>query len=116
MQHASCIFCKIINKLIPATIIKENAYVLVIKDISPKAPIHYLILPKKHIESIAFLADDDAVYSTHMLSMARDLGNTLENKSFNLVSNNGAQAGQSVLHLHMHFLAGKNLYDHGFKL
>ena len=116
MLDASCIFCKIIQRTIKSTIIKENDHVLVIQDISPKAPIHYLILPKRHVESILALTQDDEQYCWHMLQMARDLGNELPNKAFNLITNNGAAAGQSVFHLHMHFLAGKNLYEGGLKL
>jgi len=89
---------------------------LVIKDITPKAPIHYLIVPKKHIENVNFLTDGDEQYCWQMMKVAQELGKTVPSKSFNLVSNNGAGAGQSVFHLHMHFLAGKNIYEGGFKL
>jgi len=89
---------------------------MVIKDISPKAPIHYLILPKKHIESVLTVSDTDVDYCWHMLKMARDIGKTLPSHSFNLISNNGAAAGQSVPHVHFHLLSGKNLYEGWLKL
>jgi diadenosine tetraphosphate (Ap4A) HIT family hydrolase len=116
MQNPSCIFCKIIQGAIKSTIIAQNDHVLVIQDITPRAPTHYLILPKKHIDSILTLSDQDQDYVWHMITMAKELGNLLPSKAFNLVSNNGAAAGQSVFHMHMHFLAGKNLYEHGLKL
>lgn len=112
----SCIFCKIINQELPSTIIKQDDHTLVIQNIAPQAPIHSLILPKKHIENLNALADGDEVYAWSMLKMARDLGNELPSKAFNIISNNGAAAGQSVFHLHLHFLSGKNLYENGFKL
>jgi len=108
-----CIFCKIITKKIPSSPIFENEHVFVIPDIAPKAPIHYLIMPKKHIENLLDLADQDRLLAGRLLEAARDLGVQLGSKSFNLISNNGAGAGQSVFHLHFHFLAGKNVYQEG---
>lgn len=116
MENRSCLFCKIIAKQIPSAIVKENDSVIVIKDISPKAPTHYLIMPKHHIESIAHLTDADLHYATSILTMARDIAKEQSLGSFNLIANNGAGAGQSVFHLHFHFLAGKNIYDEGLHL
>jgi diadenosine tetraphosphate (Ap4A) HIT family hydrolase len=111
-----CIFCKIIRGEIKSSIVKENDYILVIKDISPKAPIHYLILTKKHIESMAYLTAEDKEIGASLCMMIQELSKELPEKSFNIVSNNGAAAGQSVFHMHMHFLAGKNIYGGGFSL
>ena len=116
MLSSTCIFCKIIQKTIPSTIIAENEHVIVVQDIAPKAPIHYLIIPKIHVESITTLSDKDAAYCAHMLHMARDLGNKRPSPSFNIIINNGAAAGQSVMHLHLHFIAGKNIYQQGLSL
>lgn len=116
MFESSCIFCKIIQGTIKSTIIKEDEHTIVIQDIAPKAPIHYLIIPKTHIETISSLSDSDAHYAWNMMKMARDLGNQLPSKAFNLVANNGAAAGQLVFHLHLHFLAGRNLYEQGLSL
>ncbi|MFH1832108.1 MAG: HIT domain-containing protein [bacterium] len=118
MFDNSCIFCKIIQKKIqPASIIKENEFILVIPDINPKAPIHYLIIPKKHIIDLTCLTDTDNQYALEMVKAMTELGNNLTGpKAFNIVSNNGSDAGQSVLHLHWHFLAGKNIYNSGFSL
>lgn len=114
--NESCLFCKIIQKTIPSTIVKENDFVMAIHDIHPKAPIHYLLIPKTHIESVTHITDQDQSFCWHLFQLARDLGAQVPTKAFNLISNNGAAAGQSVPHLHWHFLAGKNLYEHGLTL
>jgi diadenosine tetraphosphate (Ap4A) HIT family hydrolase len=116
MLNPSCLFCKIIQKTIKSTIIQENDWIIAIQDIAPKAPTHYLLLPKKHVENVLYLTDEDEVYSWQMMKMARDLGKQLPSQNFNMISNNGAGAGQSVFHWHIHFLAGRNLYEHGLKL
>ena len=114
---SDCIFCKIINQEISSTIIKENEHVIVVNDISPKAPIHYLIFPKKHIKDLRALPDSDNYYAFELIKMAKELSKTLPPPAaFNLVSNNGREAGQSVFHLHWHFLSGKNIYEGGFTL
>lgn len=114
---SSCIFCKIIQGTLPAKKITENDSVLVIQDISPKAPIHYLILPKIHVADMSALTENENHYALAMVNMVTTLSKTLKNPpAFNVVSNNGAASGQSVFHLHWHFLAGKNVYEHGLKL
>ena len=112
MPQVACIFCKIIAKEIPSTVIAENDMVMVVKDIVPKAPIHYLIIPKKHIADIADLTSDTASYAAACLLMAKELASTLSgSQSFRLISNTGTDSGQSVFHLHFHFLSGKKMLD-----
>jgi histidine triad (HIT) family protein len=114
-KNNDCIFCKIAQKILPAKIIRENDNVIVIQDISPKAPVHYLIMPKKHISDIQTLKDKELWWS--LLDIIQALSfEVLEGKGFNLISNNGKDAGQSVQHLHFHFLSGKNLYEGGLTL
>lgn len=111
-MNQSCIFCKIINKQIPAAIVTENDHVLVIKDIAPKAPIHYLIIPKVCIKNVADLSEATKDVPTHILMMAQQLSQKLSgSQAFRLMFNNGADAGQSVFHLHCHFLSGKKMLD-----
>lgn len=110
MQIKDCIFCNIIADKIPSSKIAENDDVLVIKDLYPKAPIHYLILPKKHVRDISQFDKDDAHLASKLLLMAQQLSEKDEQHAqFRLISNNGRLAGQCVFHIHLHFLAGKQL-------
>ena len=105
-----CIFCKIIRKEIPAEIIFENDHVLVFKDIQPTAPVHLLLIPKKHIPTVLDLEDEDSALmgEIHLVAsqVARELG--LEN-GFRLVVNCNQDAGQVVFHIHFHLIAGRKL-------
>ncbi len=116
MLDSSCIFCKIIQGSIPSVVVKENEYITVIKNIAPKAPVHYLIIPKKHLADVAALTDSDKEFGWQMLKIAAEISKDEKLQGFNLVANNGHAAGQSVFHLHFHFISGKNLYSGGFTL
>ena len=109
-MNNGCLFCKIIAGDIPAQVVAENAEVIVIKDINPRAPLHYLIIPKKHVPDISSLTPDDRQLAGSLLMMAQQLSQQDPNaREFRLVSNNGATVGQVVFHIHLHFLAGKVL-------
>lgn len=111
MQN-SCIFCKIIAKQIPSTVIAETDDIIVIKDINPKAPVHYLIIPKKHIKDLTELELQDVELAGNMVLMAKQLSQELSGpQAFRLIVNNGADAGQCVFHAHVHFLAGKKMAE-----
>ncbi len=117
MSIHSCIFCKIIAQQIPSQPLIETELTLVIADINPQAPIHYLVMPKKHIEHMGCLEVADTVYIADMALVVQQLSKKLvQPTAFNVIINNGVDAGQSVPHLHWHFLAGKNLYTNGFQL
>lgn len=112
MVHQDCLFCKIITGLIPSQKIHENSELIVIKDIAPRAPIHYLIIPKKHIKDLQSATQEDKDLLGAMLLATKELANGLANpQEFRVVSNNGSSVGQSVFHIHFHFLAGKNLSE-----
>jgi len=112
MSQQDCIFCKIISGEIPSKIIDQNDSVLVIQDLHPKTPIHYLIIPKIHIENVKTLKETDGQYVVEMMLMAKSLSRGLPgSKSFRLIMNNGADSGQSVFHMHCHFLSGKQMTD-----
>ena len=113
-MKADCIFCKIIAKEIPAALIAENNEVLVIKDINPKATIHYLIIPKKHFPDLQSLEEQaldetDTLLMGKLMLMAKQLSKDFSIPGFKLIVNNGKEAGQCVFHFHIHFLSGKQL-------
>jgi histidine triad (HIT) family protein len=107
-MNKECVFCKIIAGDVPAQIVAENAEVIVIKDISPRAPLHYLIIPKKHISAISCLSPEDRPLAGALLMMAQELSQQ-DPKAREFRSNNGPTVGQVVFHIHIHFLAGKVL-------
>jgi len=101
-----CLFCKIINKEIESEIIYEDEKCVAIKDINPQAPTHILILPRKHISSLRECEDIDIL--GYLLKIAKDIA--LKEKlhdGFRIVINDGANAGQSIFHLHFHLLGGR---------
>ena len=104
------IFTKIINKEIPADIIYEDELALVFKDIQPQAPTHLLIIPKKPIPKLSDASPEDQELLGHLMLVAGEVSRMLElDDTFRLVTNNGANAGQSVFHLHLHLLSGRSL-------
>ena len=110
MHTSGCVFCSIVAGKIPATFILQNDYLVVFKDRSPRAPVHFLIVPKKHLSAMHALSDADQELGWQLVRAARELAEKYGNPSdhgFNLMANNGASAGQEVPHLHWHFLAGK---------
>ena len=104
------LFEKIINKEIPADIIYEDDISIVIKDISPQAPTHLLIIPKKVIPKLSDATAEDQNILGHLMLIAGKIADDLGlDETFRLVVNNGAKAGQSVFHLHLHLLSGLSL-------
>lgn len=103
---ASCIFCKIIARQIPATIMAETNRVIVIKDINPQADVHYLIIPKEHVQDIQSMTQEHLQLLAEMGAEAQKLSAAAQ-QDFKLVVNSGREVGQEVLHLHMHYLAGR---------
>ncbi|MCX7834806.1 MAG: histidine triad nucleotide-binding protein [bacterium] len=102
-----CIFCKIVKGEIPSKTIYEDSYVHVFQDIDPKAPIHWLIVPNKHIASIAELNEDDSEIIGKLLLQISKLAKEHSIGDYRIVANTGRNAGQSVFHLHFHILAGR---------
>ena len=106
-----CIFCKIIRGEIPSEKVYEDEDVLAFKDINPAAPIHILVIPKKHIESLLKLEEEDYVLVGKIQKVINKLANQLgiEEEGFRVIVNCGKDAGQEVMHLHYHLLAGRKL-------
>ena len=105
-KDKNCIFCKIINKEIPAKILFENDNLLILQDLHPSAPFHHLIIPKEHIVSIASLEEKDRDIMADLFFAARDhaLKNNLKGYKINI--NVGRDGGQIIDHLHLHLLSG----------
>ena len=106
-----CIFCKIVNGEIPSEKVYEDENVLAFKDINPEAPVHVLVIPKKHIENILDIKPEDGeiindIFAT-INKIAIKLG--IDKEGFRVISNCGKDAGQEVMHLHFHVLGGKKL-------
>lgn len=106
-----CIFCKIIKKEIPSEIVYEDEGIIAFKDINPAAPIHILVIPKKHISSIIEIKKEDEAIIGRIYSVinkiAEDIG--IKEKGFRVILNCGEDGGQEVKHIHFHLLAGKKL-------
>jgi len=104
-----CIFCEIASKKIPSQIIFEDKEVVAFKDIAPQAPIHIVIIPKKHIPSLMKITDYKAMADIFRaaVKIAEDQG--LNESGFRVISNYGPDAGQAVFHLHFHLLGGRKL-------
>jgi len=109
----SCIFCKIIAGEIPAEIIYSDDFVVAFSDIAPKAPVHILLIPKRHLRGANELLTDDAELLSHIFSAANVLAKkfNIDKSGYRVITNNGKDAGQSVDHLHFHLLGGKDLGD-----
>lgn len=108
---SDCLFCKIARKEIPAQVVYDKGDVLAFKDIHPQAPVHVLIIPKKHVENVLALSTEDVSLLGEIQRAAVALADqfSVRESGFRLVVNNGSDAGQAVAHLHTHFLAGRPL-------
>jgi histidine triad (HIT) family protein len=106
-----CLFCGIVDGSVKANIVYENDEVLAFKDISPQAPLHIIIIPKKHINSLATVSDTDKnLLGAIQIAASEIAAKFAQTKNgFRLISNCGKDAGQTVPHLHYHLLAGKDL-------
>ena len=101
-----CIFCKIVAREIPAEVVAESEHTLAFRDISPKAPVHVLVVPKVHHPDAASLAVAEPQVAAELLAQTRIIATQEGYEDYNLVFNTGAGAGQTVFHAHVHVLAG----------
>ena len=106
-----CIFCKIINGDIPSNKIYEDDKVYAFNDINPEAPVHFLVIPKEHIESANALNENNSDVVAHIFKVINKLVVELgiAEKGYRIVNNCGEDGGQEVMHLHYHLLAGRKL-------
>ncbi|MCM1365452.1 MAG: histidine triad nucleotide-binding protein [Faecalibacterium sp.] len=103
-----CIFCKIANGEIPTTKVYEDDTVVAFNDMTPQAPVHILIIPKQHIPSVAALNETNSAVVAHIFEVAARLGKELGlDNGYRIVNNCGEDGGQTVQHLHFHFMGGR---------
>ena len=108
---SDCLFCRIARKEIPASVVYEDERVLAFNDINPQAPLHALVIPKRHIPTVNDVTAEDAALVGEMIraaaAIAREKG--YADRGFRTVFNTNADAGQTVFHIHLHVLAGRGL-------
>lgn len=107
----NCVFCKIIKGEIPSEKVYEDENVLAFKDINPVAPIHILVIPKKHIEKLVDVREEESYLVAEIFKainkIAKDL--KIDKDGFRVIANCGENGGQEVMHIHFHIIAGKKL-------
>ena len=108
---SGCIFCRIAAKEAPAAIVHEDDEVVAFRDLHPQAPVHLLIIPRRHVASLGEAVDGDAPLLGRMLLVAKELAvrEKIDPRGWRLVTNRGVGAGQSVFHLHFHLLGGRGM-------
>lgn len=105
---SDCLFCKIANKQIPANLVHEDADTVAFHDLNPQAPVHVLVIPKAHHADVSACAAADPMLAARVLATSCTVAQQLGvGDGFRLVTNNGASAGQSVFHWHVHVLGGR---------
>lgn len=106
---AACVFCEIVAGRNPATIEYQDDEILAFHDIYPKAPVHLLVIPKRHVDSVMALTPDDAPLVGRMVLAAKRIGEArgLAERGYRLAIHAGPEGGQVVYHLHLHFMAGR---------
>ncbi len=106
-----CLFCKIAKKEIPSTIVYEDEEIIAFKDINPVAPVHILVIPKKHIESVRNMKKEDELLIGRMFTVINKIAKEqgVSERGYRIITNSGKDSGQEVMHLHFHLIAGKEL-------
>jgi len=105
----SCLFCKICAGEIPADKLYEDDEIIAFRDIAPQAPVHFLVIPKKHIKGPSAVTKEDERLIGKMMRVGTEVAKKEGIEQFRVVFNNGEQAGQTVFHIHMHILGGRSL-------
>lgn len=110
-RHPECLFCKIIVGEIPADFVHQDHLVVAIRDITPKAPTHLLLMPVDHVAAAADLTEEHGPMLGHLFAVAADLAREagIDGSGFRIVTNSGSGAGQSVFHIHFHLMGGRSM-------
>lgn len=104
-----CLFCEIINGNIPSNKVYEDEMIYAFKDINPVAPVHVLVVPKVHIDSVNELTPETSKYVAHIFEKIPEIAKSQGIDSYRIINNCGKDAGQSVIHLHFHLIGGVEL-------
>lgn len=104
-----CVFCEIINGNIPTNKVYEDDKILAFKDLNPVAPVHFLVVPKVHIENVNGVTAENSGYVAHIFEKIPEIAASQGLNSYRVISNCGEDAGQSVMHLHFHVIGGIKL-------
>ena len=112
---SDCIFCRIVAGEIPSQRVLEGDDWIAIRDINPAAPVHVLVVPRRHVDSLAALGDGDRELAGALLLAARDVARQegVAESGYRTVINTGTEGGQTVAHLHVHVIGGRQLTGHG---
>ena len=109
-MSADCLFCRIVAREIPATVVHETERVLAFRDINPQAPVHVVVIPKEHHVDVSALAAADPALAGELLAAVAEIARTEGlDHGFRTVFNSGADGGQTVFHVHAHLLGGRGL-------
>jgi histidine triad (HIT) family protein len=106
-----CIFCRIVRGDFGTELVAENASAVAFRDLDPKAPTHVLVVPRRHVSSLPELSSEDATLAGELLSLASEVAKRegIDESGYRVLTNTGADAGQTVFHLHFHVLGGKRM-------
>ena len=104
-----CLFCRIIKKEIPASIIAENEHCIALRDINPQAPVHILVIPRVHVASLDEAKDADIVGRMHLMAARLARSEGVAQRGYRTVINTNADGGQTVFHIHLHLLGGRRM-------
>jgi histidine triad (HIT) family protein len=109
---SDCIFCKIIDKKIPARIVYEDEHAVAFEDVNPQAPVHTLVIPRKHIPTLLDIKEEDNNLIGHLVKVANKIANDrgIAERGFRVVTNCNPESGQTVYHIHLHILGGRQMH------
>jgi histidine triad (HIT) family protein len=108
-MNESCIFCRIVAGTIPATVVAHNTHALAFRDLHPQAPVHVLVIPRRHVTSLADATNADELGAMMLLAAQVAESEGVATGGYRVVTNIGADGGQTVQHLHLHVLGGRSM-------
>ena len=111
MSDSDCLFCRIAEGSVAADVVREDEHLVAFRDINPQAPTHILIIPRKHIPSVSELKEEDEGLIGKLFLAAKELARAegIADRGYRMVINAGAEAGQTVFHVHLHLLGGRGM-------